>query len=557
MTNHKWIAVAAGLASLILSVGQSQAAVLKPQEALYRAWAYKPLFLTENLVPSWIPHSHHFLYSRIADGKGTLIDFDADTGREIVRGAGQGATVSPDGDRVLFLAPDPAGKGTVLWMMSADGTGRHPVDTTGGVEVEGSQYAAWASYRWSPDGKHFVLSQFALNQYANVKPSGEASTVHAYPADDLQDARLVSKVVIFSADGTLLRQWTVQQAVTNVGWLGNGALLYSHTDGRSVFTAHAAVYSFDIQNGTETKLFDGYGRQSTYRPVGSPDGQRIAFIADPGEPVFTPSRRELAVFDVATHSVKVLTENAAVNGLRWSIDGRTFYFTDGMSTERQLKALLSDGRIVVLDSELGQTQGVSESDDGKWAAWLVHKPFEAFVIHIAPRALPAPFHASRSIAMQQASFGPEFGTTTRMTWKSSDGTVIDGLLTVPPGFDPHRKYPLIVQVHGGPLGGIEMTDYGWPGRRLFRCAAGVARLCDIAARLPLERPTGLGRLSARQGVRTDSRGKPRRHRKRRAETDRRRFGRSQAHDPDRPELWRPDDRLYRDPFQDVRGWDLL
>ncbi|HEY0301905.1 MAG TPA: alpha/beta fold hydrolase [Rhizomicrobium sp.] len=465
--NRKWSAIAVGLASLALSVQQMQAAVLKPQEALDRAWADKPLFVTENLVPSWIPHSHRFIYSRIAGGKGTLIDFDADTGREKVLGAGQAAAVSPDASSVLFLAPDAAGKGTVLWMMGVDGTGRHPVDMPGGVEAQGAQYAAWASYRWSPDGKHFVLSQFALNQLGNVKPSGEASTVHAYPADYMQDARLVSKIAVFSAGGTLLRQWTAQQAVTNVGWLGNDALVYSHTDGRSVFTAHAAVYSFDIRNGTETKLFDGYGRQSTYRPVGSPDGRRIAFIADPGEPVYTPSRRELAVFDVATRTVKVLTQNAAVRGLRWSVDGGTFYFTDGMSTQRELKALLPDGRIVVLGSDLGQTQGISESDDGKWAAWLVHKPFEAFVIQVARRDPAAPFRVGRSIEMQPASFGPEFGTTMRMTWKSPDGTAIDGLLTVPPGFNPHRKYPLIVQVHGGPLGGIEMTDYGWPGDGYF------------------------------------------------------------------------------------------
>ncbi len=465
--NRTWMAIAAGLASLALSVQPMQAAPLKPQEALDRAWAYKPLFVIENLVPSWIPHSHHFLYSRIADGKGTLIDFDADTGREKFLGAGQAASVSPDGSNVLFLAPDAAGKGTVLWMMGADGTGRHPVDMAGSVEAQGSQYAAWASYRWSPDGKHFVLSQFTLNQFANVKPAGEASTVHAYPADDMQDARLVSKIVVFAADGTLLRQWTAQQAVTNVGWLGNYALVYSHGDGRSVFTAHAAVYTFDIKSGTETKLFDGYGRQSTYRPVGSPDGRRIAFIADPGEPVYTPSRRELALFDVATHSVKVLTQNAAVRGLRWSVDGQTFYFTDGMSSQRELKALLPDGRIVVLNSELGQPEGISESDDGKWAAWLVQKPFDGYVIRVALRALPAAFKVSRSIAMQAASFGPEFGTTSRLTWKSPDGTAVDGLLTVPPGFNPHRKYPLIVQVHGGPLGGIGMTDYGWPGDGYF------------------------------------------------------------------------------------------
>ncbi len=162
-----------------------------------------------------------------------------------------------------------------------------------------------------------------------------------------------------------------------------------------------------------------------------------------------------------------MTEGAAAHILRWSVDGRTLFFTDGLSTRRQLKALLGDGRIVTANEELGQTEGVSESGDGKWAAWIVHKPFEAYVIHVAPRDLASPLRAARTIDVQLASFGSEFGVTTGITWKSPDGTAVDGILTVPPGFRRHAKYPLIVQVHGGPEGGNEMTDYGWPGDGFF------------------------------------------------------------------------------------------
>ncbi|MEI9996715.1 MAG: prolyl oligopeptidase family serine peptidase [Rhizomicrobium sp.] len=459
--------IAVGWVSLFLWSQHALASVLTEQDVLDRAWADKPLFATENMIPSWIAHTHRFIYSEMNGGTGKLVDFDADTGRAAPLGEGQGAAVSPDGRSMLFLAHGADGKGTVLWMMGTDGTGRHMVDSGDRVDPTGAQYVTWTSYHWSPDGRHFFRMALSLNQLANVKPSGETSTVHAYPIDTSQDSRLASKIAVFSAAGDLLRKWTVKQAVPDVEWLGNGALVYSRTDGRPVFTAHAAVYAFDIQSGREEKLFDGFGRQVTYRPAASPDGGRIAFIADPGEPVFTPGRRELAVFDVRTHAVKVLTENAAIQSPRWSDDGRTLYFTDGMSTQRQLKAVLADGRIVVLSTELGQTLGLSQSDDGRWAAWTVHKPFEAFVIHVAPGTLPAPLQATRTLDVQPASFGPEFGTTTALTWKSPDGTVIDGLLTVPPGYDRHRTYPLVVQVHGGPQGGVEMTDYGWPGDGYF------------------------------------------------------------------------------------------
>jgi dipeptidyl aminopeptidase/acylaminoacyl peptidase len=458
-----WFGAAACAAAILIQ--PVAAAPLTQKDALELSWKTKPLFMSQNLTPSWIGKTHRFLFSRIKDGKGTIVEYDADTGRETVRGEGQGATVSPDGSRVLFLAPDVAGKSTVLWMMGIDGNDRHMVDAKAEIGATGAAYAAWAIYRWAPDGKRFAMTEMTLNQYANVKPSGEVSTAHAYPNDTLEDSRVVTKITIYAADGTKLHQWGINQGVSDANWLGNDALIYSHTDGRSVFTAHAGVYMFDLKAGTESKLFDGYGRQQTYHPLASPDGKTIAFVADPGEPVFTPSRRELALFDTTTHAIKVLTENAAVHLMRWSDDSRTLYFTDGFSTQRRLKALQPDGRIVTLNAETGQTEGTAESGDGKLLAWMVEKPFEAYVIHVAH--LPGPLHAVRNIAMQPPAFGAEHGTTTAITWKSPDGTAIDGLLTVPPGFRRGGKYPLVVQIHGGPMGGVEMTDYGWPGDGFF------------------------------------------------------------------------------------------
>src|SRR5260370_39961424 len=39
-----------------------------------------------------------------------------------------------------------------------------------------------------------------------------------------------------------------------------------------------------------------------------------------------------------------------------------------------------------------------------------------------------------------------------ISWKSADGTTIEGVVYKPAGFDPTRKYPLLVVIHGGPAG---------------------------------------------------------------------------------------------------------
>src|SRR5260370_25779689 len=39
------------------------------------------------------------------------------------------------------------------------------------------------------------------------------------------------------------------------------------------------------------------------------------------------------------------------------------------------------------------------------------------------------------------------------SWKSADGTTIEGVVYKPSDFDPKKKYPLLVVIHGGPAGG--------------------------------------------------------------------------------------------------------
>ena len=54
--------------------------------------------------------------------------------------------------------------------------------------------------------------------------------------------------------------------------------------------------------------------------------------------------------------------------------------------------------------------------------------------------------------------GWEVGTSEVVSWTSEDGTEIEGVLHKPADFDPSRKYPLLVVIHGGPTG----TDYPMP-----------------------------------------------------------------------------------------------
>ena len=51
------------------------------------------------------------------------------------------------------------------------------------------------------------------------------------------------------------------------------------------------------------------------------------------------------------------------------------------------------------------------------------------------------------------------------TWASTDGTEIEGVLTHPVDFDPQKRYPLLVVIHGGPTGISAPTKVGRHERR--------------------------------------------------------------------------------------------
>ncbi len=56
-----------------------------------------------------------------------------------------------------------------------------------------------------------------------------------------------------------------------------------------------------------------------------------------------------------------------------------------------------------------------------------------------------------------------FGETAVVAWKSKDGMPVEGLLTYPVGFEKGRKYPLILNIHGGPAGVFGESFIGRPG----------------------------------------------------------------------------------------------
>jgi dipeptidyl aminopeptidase/acylaminoacyl peptidase len=136
----------------------------------------------------------------------------------------------------------------------------------------------------------------------------------------------------------------------------------------------------------------------------------------------------------------------------WSADSRTIYFGAGVGATRQLLALDMASNAIAAVTKVSGTVQVSEDEDSR-----------ALVIRYSDARTPGDVFTAASIgkAADQASWirlteaNPQvrkfaLGETAAVKWKSTDGTLVEGILTKPVNYRAEEKYPLVVMIHGGP-----------------------------------------------------------------------------------------------------------
>lgn len=391
-----------------------------------------------------------------------------DLNRRLLIGAGTRASNvrwSPDGTRIAYVAPF-AGKPQIHVMRLSEGIGR-PI-TMG--------KSAPTAYEWSPDGTRIAFVAQIDSDPLKVggmpaKPEG---------ATWAPDARITSSfryrlneggyvtpghrhLFVVSAEGGPARQITkgdFNHAEGAIAWSG---------DGRGVIAVANRRPDADLR-GREADLWliplEGEPRQLTAtdgpeaEPSVSPDGRWIAFTGYTDKPSFY-AQEDLWIMPAGGGSPRNLTQgfDRPVASPRWSEDGRSIlvlYNEEGVTRIAEIP--VNGGRPRTVVREVGGTRLYLPSAGGSFSA---AKGVIAYTSLFTDR--PAGLGVNRSgrlIASLDFNGdwrkGKRIGKLEEVRYKSSaDGRSIQGWVQYPPDFDPTRKYPLILDIHGGPN-----TDYG-------------------------------------------------------------------------------------------------
>jgi len=197
------------------------------------------------------------------------------------------------------------------------------------------------------------------------------------------------------------------------------------------------------------------------RPAYSPDGRYLAFPQS-SSPVPYPGASRVALYDRKSGSVRQLsaTPDELPRGLAWKPDSSGLIITEGKHTGSAVLEIPVDAPVKEVFAPPEGVLGQGFLDDSGRVMGVSSEATD--------RAPEAYVLVSGKMLVQVSAANTDLprlplGKTEPFRWTSKDGSEIEGLLTYPVGYQPGRKVPLVLNIHGGPAGAFNQQFIGRAG----------------------------------------------------------------------------------------------
>lgn len=394
-----------------------------------------------------------------------LMNSDGSHNRFLVKGAN--AVWSPDGNRIAYLA-DGEPKGTQIFVRWVD---------TEGASTQITRVAeAPADIKWSPDGKSLGFSQFVAKKSPweismPSPPSGAKWTDAPRIVQQLhfrQDRRGFTDpgyrhMFVVSADGGTPRR------ITSGDWsvgarfdVLDGPVGWNWTpDGRSIVVEgmndstadlnyrNANIYLVDLAGRGVRKLTEQAGVWTS--PTVSPDGRRIAFTGYPATKASYQAPEIYLMNLDGSGAQKITSMDRDPDNLMWAADGSGLYFQVDEHGTNNIGFVSPSGAVrqITTGNHVVTLGSVSRTGVAVGTQSSYQSPPDIVRIDLRGKSgAPSPLTAVNADMISHI----RLGQVEKFTYLSTGGSKIDGWIVKPPGFDPAHKYPLLMEIHGGPHG---------------------------------------------------------------------------------------------------------
>lgn len=374
---------------------------------------------------------------------------------------------SPDGSGVAFLSARGTANGdeqprTEIYVLRLDG---------GEAEKITEAKEGVTGFRWSPDGKRIA--------FLSVDSLPKTSEAARKRRDDPQvyegDFRLSHVWVVdvgTKKESELVHttQFTVRGAPT---WSPDGKrLAYVTTPTTLLRDERRNGFIVDAATGAAERIDAGADIEDT--PVWSPDGRTLAFTTLRQTHPMVPDSLQwkevlnahLVLYDVGSKRPRDVSAgfDNSPGALTWSPDGKSLYFT---AEDRVYSSAYRFDVGSAKYNRLTERQlirGMSFDKSGTHVALVIGTSLNPGDVYSSEATFSTPRKLTDA-KPQLADFA--LGESDVVTWKSSDGQEVEGVLLKPVGYRAGQRYPLLVEIHGGPTGAHNIgfkASWGSPGQ---------------------------------------------------------------------------------------------
>lgn len=369
---------------------------------------------------------------------------------------------SPDSRWIAFVS-NRVGKKN-LWLISPNG-GEAVQLTDVPTDI--------SSFKWSPDGKSIAFTAL------EAKSPEEESKARQKDDARVVDANVkLSRLFVVPLGSPPALQENPRQLTTGTLCVatdsGRKAAFDWSPDGLKIAFSHVRTPSPDdwpsadlsvveLAGGTVKPLATTAVAESS--PLFSPDGQTIVFTSS-GNPPSWGGQRTIQIVPSAGGSPRALAVTKDGFGryselVGWSVDGKQIYFTEVQGTVFKLLAMPLAGSPVEISRDSGMSSsGVTLNLRGTHFgfSWeTLDRPPEAFASAVSRFEPNAVSRVNGDVPL------PTLGKTEVARWKSTDGMEIEGLVTYPVNYEKGKRYPLLLVIHGGPMGVFTQSFDGTAG----------------------------------------------------------------------------------------------
>ncbi len=412
--------------------------------------------------------------------------------------------ISPDASQVAFVVSSvdqKRARRTSIWLARSDGAAA-PIELTPGAPNAGSP-------RWRPDGRALAFVSARPQRDQEGAPAAQVYLLAFEGAEARPITSLADGVVAFqwSPDGTRLAcvSRTRPAGRTSGSDTRRYTSIWYKFDGRGYLDVRRAhLWVVNVADGGAVQVTDGDWDDS--EPEWSPDGTRLAFVSDrrsngtdwegrhadvwvvpagggdarrvsdhdeaDTNPEWSPDGRSLAFLGSLSEGDHPKIYVAAAAGgpsrlvtreplqlaarLQWPAPGDALYFEANVDGTQQLfRVEYASGRLTQTTSGPRDVRGVSFSlgDRIAYRSNDYSHPDDLFV------AARDGSQERRLTTLNADALAPvQLSAPEPLTWKAADGLTIHGYVVKPFGWREGRRYPLIMQLHGGPNG---MHGFSW------------------------------------------------------------------------------------------------